>query len=60
MSYALRFNYVYKDKYIASFTTRWDGASHLAEGHKWEAFPAVLGMACFAGIVHETGREMVE
>ena len=40
MSYALRFNYVYKDKYIASFTTRWDGASHLAEGHKWEAFPA--------------------
>lgn len=40
MSYAFRFNYVYKDKYIASFTTRWDGASHLASGHKWEAFPA--------------------
>ncbi|MFR8552383.1 MAG: SusC/RagA family TonB-linked outer membrane protein [Bacteroides cellulosilyticus] len=40
MSYALRFNYVYKDKYIASFTTRWDGASHLADGHKWESFPA--------------------
>jgi TonB-linked SusC/RagA family outer membrane protein len=40
MSYALRFNYSYKDKYIASFTTRWDGASHLAEGHKWESFPA--------------------
>lgn len=26
MSYALRLNYVYNDKYIASFTTRWDGA----------------------------------
>ena len=32
MSYALRLNYVYNDKYIASFTTRWDGASHLASG----------------------------
>lgn len=40
MSYALRFNYSYKGKYLFSFTTRWDGASHLAEGHKWEAFPA--------------------
>ena len=40
MSYALRLNYVYNDKYIASFTTRWDGASHLASGHKWESFPA--------------------
>lgn len=40
MSYALRLNYSYKGRYIASFTTRWDGVSHLAEGHKWEAFPA--------------------
>ncbi len=40
MSYALRLNYSYKGKYLFSFTTRWDGASHLAEGHKWEAFPA--------------------
>ena len=40
MSYAFRLNYIYKDKYIASFTTRWDGASHLAEGYKWESFPA--------------------
>ncbi|MFR5758847.1 MAG: SusC/RagA family TonB-linked outer membrane protein [Bacteroides cellulosilyticus] len=40
MSYAFRLNYIYKDKYIASFTTRWDGASHLAEGYKWESFLA--------------------
>lgn len=40
MSYALRFNYSYKSKYLLSFTTRWDGVSHLAQGHKWEAFPA--------------------
>ena len=32
MSYALRFNYVYKDKYIASFTTRWDlSLIHISE-----------------------------
>lgn len=40
MSYAFRFNYSYKSRYLLSFTTRWDGVSHLAEGHKWEAFPA--------------------
>ncbi|NDW12837.1 TonB-dependent receptor [Bacteroides sp. 214] len=40
MSYALRFNYSYKSRYLFTFTTRWDGASHLAEGHKWDAFPA--------------------
>ena len=40
MSYAFRINYSYKGKYLFSFTTRWDGASHLAEGHKWDAFPA--------------------
>lgn len=38
MSYALRLNYVYNDKYIASFTTRWDGASHLASGHNGNRF----------------------
>ena len=40
MSYALRGNYSYKGKYLASATVRWDGASHLAEGHKWDWFPA--------------------
>lgn len=61
MSYALRLNYVYNDKYIASFTTRWDGASHLASGHKWESFPAgALGMACFAGALHGVYKKMAE
>lgn len=40
MSYAFRFNYSYLGRYLVSFTTRWDGVSHLAEGHKWAAFPA--------------------
>lgn len=40
MSYAFRFNYSYLGRYLVSFTTRWDGVSHLADGHKWAAFPA--------------------
>lgn len=40
MSYAFRFNYSHKGRYLLSFTTRWDGVSHLGEGHKWAAFPA--------------------
>jgi TonB-linked SusC/RagA family outer membrane protein len=40
-SYALRFNYVYKDKYLLTATNRWDGASVLAEGVKWQSFPSV-------------------
>ncbi len=40
LSFAGRINYSYKGRYLATFTNRWDGASHLAEGHKWEMFPA--------------------
>lgn len=40
-SYALRFNYAYKDKYLVTATNRWDGASVLAEGVKWQSFPSV-------------------
>ncbi|MDE6555456.1 MAG: TonB-dependent receptor, partial [Duncaniella sp.] len=40
MSYAIRLNYAYKGRYLASFTTRWDGASILSSGHKWDTFPA--------------------
>lgn len=42
-SYALRLNYVLKDKYIITLTNRWDGASQLAEGRKWESFPSISG-----------------
>jgi len=39
-SYALRLNYNYLDKYLLTLSNRWDGASRLAEGHKWAAFPS--------------------
>ncbi len=44
MSYALRLNYTWKDKYLLTVSNRWDGASVLAPGHKWASFPsAALG-----------------
>ncbi|GAB3018264.1 TonB-dependent receptor [Niabella terrae] len=39
-SYAARLNYNYKGKYLLTLSNRWDGASRLAEGHKWAAFPS--------------------
>lgn len=40
LSYLSRFNYVYKGKYYLQGSGRFDGASQLAEGHKWDFFPA--------------------
>jgi TonB-linked SusC/RagA family outer membrane protein len=40
LSFAGRFNYSYKGKYLLTLTNRWDGVSHLAEGHKWDYFPS--------------------
>lgn len=40
MSYAVRFNYSYKGKYLFTFSNRWDGVSFFSEGNKWDAFPA--------------------
>ena len=39
-SYMVRLNYGYKDKYLLTASMRWDGASQLAEGHKWASFPS--------------------
>lgn len=39
-SYMARLNYSYKDKYLLTASIRWDGASQLAEGHKWASFPS--------------------
>ncbi|WP_162633324.1 SusC/RagA family TonB-linked outer membrane protein [Echinicola strongylocentroti] len=39
-SFALRANYSLKDKYLMTFTGRYDGASRLAEGNKWHLFPS--------------------
>ena len=41
MSYVARLNYSYKGKYLFSASSRWDGASMLAKGNKWDVFPAV-------------------
>lgn len=40
-SYLARLNYIYKDKYILTAFTRWDGSSVLAPGHQWDSFPSV-------------------
>ena len=39
-SYMGRMNYTYDGKYIVTLTARSDGASQLAEGHKWAFFPS--------------------
>ncbi|GAA4964157.1 TonB-dependent receptor [Algibacter aquimarinus] len=39
-SFAGRLNYSYKDKYLLTFTGRYDGASRLAVGNKWDFFPS--------------------
>lgn len=40
LSYMGRLNYGFKEKYLLTLTGRWDGASQLAEGHKWGFFPS--------------------
>lgn len=39
-SYALRANYSFLGKYLLTVSNRWDGASRLAQGNKWAAFPS--------------------
>ena len=40
-SYAVRINYTFNNKYLITASSRWDGASVLAEGKKWESFPSL-------------------
>lgn len=40
LSYALRLNYAYKGKYLATISTRWDGSSKFQDGHRWGMFPS--------------------
>ena len=40
MSYALRLNYSLLGRYLLTLSGRWDGSSMLAEGKKWDFFPA--------------------
>ena len=39
-SYMARMNYGLMDKYLLTVTGRWDGASMLAVGNKWDFFPS--------------------
>ena len=41
ISYALRANYAYKNKYLLTATVRWDGSSKFADGNRWGSFPSV-------------------
>ena len=41
LSYALRLNYGYKERYLLTATARWDGSSKFADGHRWGCFPSV-------------------
>ena len=40
MSYVARINYSYKGRYLLTVSSRWDGSSIMAPGHKWDVFPA--------------------
>lgn len=40
MSFATRLNYSLNDKYLITVSNRWDGASVLSEGNKWDFFPS--------------------
>nr|WP_315153120.1 TonB-dependent receptor [uncultured Flavobacterium sp.] len=39
-SYMARFNYGFDSRYLLTLSGRWDGASQLAEGNKWDFFPS--------------------
>jgi len=39
-SYMARVNYAFNERYLLTVTGRWDGASQLSEGHKWDFFPS--------------------
>lgn len=41
MSYALRGNYTFLDRYMITATIRWDGSSRFTEGNRWGSFPSV-------------------
>lgn len=40
MSYALRANYTYKERYMATATIRWDGSSRFTKDNRWGSFPS--------------------
>lgn len=41
LSYMARVNYTYNSRYMLTASVRRDGASQLADGHKWATFPSL-------------------
>lgn len=41
LSYMARVNYTYNGRYMLTASVRRDGASQLADGHKWSTFPSM-------------------
>lgn len=41
VSYFGRLNYTFDEKYLVTFTMRWDGSSRFADGNRWGTFPSV-------------------
>lgn len=39
-SYMIRLNYGFDERYLLTVSGRWDGASQLADGKKWDFFPS--------------------
>lgn len=39
-SYMVRLNYGFNERYLLTVSGRWDGASQLSEGNKWDFFPS--------------------
>ena len=39
-SYMIRLNYGFNERYLLTVSGRWDGASQLADGNKWDFFPS--------------------
>lgn len=39
-SYMGRLNYAFNERYLLTVTGRWDGASQLSSGHRWDFFPS--------------------
>lgn len=40
LSYVLRLNYDYKNRYYLTVSSRWDGSSKFQEGNRWGMFPS--------------------
>lgn len=41
LSYAMRLNYGFADRYLLTASVRWDGSSKFTEGNQWGAFPSM-------------------